>query len=930
MDRSFRNRIFCSQRAVGQACLIARVCNITTPQSTFHFSSPMSSPQRKSPRLNRAPRKQRKCGNCDQIGHDRRNCPLIDRQRAVRVPIAPPAATNVVQNPEQPPPFALVTTRDPSNIDWDKVLYAVFDLETTGLHRRDDEIIELAAVILDHFGIHVKDASFCEYIKPYNTISSYITNVNHITMDDVADAERFPVVADAFIKFMQQYADESTREIEHVIMVGHNARVFDIPFFVHQLSKSNMANAFFADKRFGFAMDTMVLAKMAVNDNVIPDPSNFQLQTFHQFVTGKNDSNLDWHRALNDAKATATILRFQPSWDRRKRCVFEFVGHDDQERPDDDHADDDSALSIESSVGGPPRGTGHSSDEDEEDEEERTEVAGDRWDRNTDYNPSDPHPTKLFETFCTNQTVRTSHVKLGLQCNRSRVNTPIRAWREVFKDYFLEKIVGYTNEYGRLHAKRWIDIDRHDLERFICVLFLSGIQKRKDKPVHWWSEDPMLENPIMKKIMSGRKFFTILRYLHCCPAENQDRNDPNYDACYKISEMKNYLEKRYDALFIPGQQLSLDETLLRAFGRIKFKVRIISKSARYGIKVYVLTDAVTAFVLRVLIYTGKSTYYSQESEAQQKKKTVDIVEQLVEPYKGSHRTIFIDRFYTSIELLQSLSARDLYVTGTMNANRIPTGLRLAKSSRDYKAMKRGDMVKFKFTYKVGELERQAGMVGWKDRNMVYCLSNDSNNHEMDECTRRGANGLLKLPRPISIANYNKYMGGVDLADMRRLHCNSTLMGQNRWWLKLFFYLLDVGTSNSLIIHNEARKLYAETQEYKPMNIVTFKMKVVESLLGKKTEDLLNEPNRETVEQHVAVHLPENTRYRCAFCNLQHGRSRRTRYKCLACDVPLCTMGNGRNNDDCFALAHKSEEIRLQVCNRATIMQRMNRSEAKEK
>jgi hypothetical protein len=63
-------------------------------------------------------------------------------------------------------------------------------------------------------------------------------------------------------------------------------------------------------------------------------------------------------------------------------------------------------------------------------------------------------------------------------------------------------------------------------------------------------------------------------------------------------------------MFIPGQQLSLDETLIWAFGQIKFKVRIVTKAAaRYGIKLYVVTDAVTAFILKVVIYTGKSTYY---------------------------------------------------------------------------------------------------------------------------------------------------------------------------------------------------------------------------------------------------------------------------------------------------------------------------------
>ena len=132
-------------------------------------------------------------------------------------------------------------------------------------------------------------------------------------------------------------------------------------------------------------------------------------------------------------------------------------------------------------------------------------------------------------------------------------------------------------------------------------------------------------------------------------------------------------------MFIPGQQLSLDETLIRTFGRIKFKVRIISKSAQYGIKIYVLTDAVTAFVIKVIIYTGKYTY---ESENQKEKKTVQVAKQLCRHLQGTHRTIYIDRFYTSVDLLKELRAMDLYITGTVMKNRVPKEITIAKSSRD--------------------------------------------------------------------------------------------------------------------------------------------------------------------------------------------------------------------------------------------------------
>ena len=164
--------------------------------------------------------------------------------------------------------------------------------------------------------------------------------------------------------------------------------------------------------------------------------------------------------------------------------------------------------------------------------------------------------------------------------------------------------------------------------------------------------------------------------------------ETEYDPAYKVAELRDYLQVRYERLFVPGRQLSLDETLVRTFGRVKFKVRIISKSARYGIKIYVLTDSETAFVLKVIFYTGKFTY--NESLNQQDKKTVQVVKNLVRHLEGTHRTVYIDRFYTSIELLKELQKMDLYVTGTLMRNRLPKELTIAKTSREYKSMNRGD------------------------------------------------------------------------------------------------------------------------------------------------------------------------------------------------------------------------------------------------
>jgi len=72
---------------------------------------------------------------------------------------------------------------------------------------------------------------------------------------------------------------------------------------------------------------------------------------------------------------------------------------------------------------------------------------------------------------------------------------------------------------------------------------------------------------MMKRIMTGKRFAMILKGLHLCPVDG-GTGDPGY----KTKEFFTALEERYNDLYEPGQSLSLDESLIRAFGRMKFKV----------------------------------------------------------------------------------------------------------------------------------------------------------------------------------------------------------------------------------------------------------------------------------------------------------------------------------------------------------------------
>jgi hypothetical protein len=71
---------------------------------------------------------------------------------------------------------------------------------------------------------------------------------------------------------------------------------------------------------------------------------------------------------------------------------------------------------------------------------------------------------------------------------------------------------------------------------------------------------------------------------------------------------------------------------------------------------------------------------------------------------------------------------------------------------------------------------------------------------------------------------------------------------------VFFYLLDVGTSNALVLYNESGRIRLD-QTYSPMNIVQFKMELIVKLVGKTMDDLFR--GGETDAEHTPIHIEGN-------------------------------------------------------------------------
>ncbi|AZO95545.1 PolC-type DNA polymerase III [Halocella sp. SP3-1] len=157
--------------------------------------------------------------------------------------------------------------------------FTVFDLETTGLNNKRDEIIEIGAVkiyqdkVIDQFAV---------FIKPDSSIPSKITELTGITNQMVADAPALSEVIDDFLAF-----------IGDSVLVAHNAK-FDYGFLKSAIDKTERP-----------LISNPVLDTLGLSRALYPGIKNHKLNTLCDKLGVSLENH---HRAVDDATATGEIL----------------------------------------------------------------------------------------------------------------------------------------------------------------------------------------------------------------------------------------------------------------------------------------------------------------------------------------------------------------------------------------------------------------------------------------------------------------------------------------------------------------------------------------------------------------------------------------------------------------------------------------------
>ncbi len=159
-------------------------------------------------------------------------------------------------------------------------------------------------------------------------------------------------------------------------------------------------------------------------------------------------------------------------------------------------------------------------------------------------------------------------------------------------------LVENTNERGRSdknpkEAAPWKDVDIFEMQKFIAILIGMDLV---EKPLikEYWSKDP-LNVHFFGKIMSRDRFLQIYHHLRFADYEEAnrdgtgDKRSANYDPLFKVRPIINAVLYASGQFRQPGQNLSIDEQLIKFRGRFKWKqVKIVTNIAPSHVLSYLI------------------------------------------------------------------------------------------------------------------------------------------------------------------------------------------------------------------------------------------------------------------------------------------------------------------------------------------------------
>ncbi|XP_022823950.1 piggyBac transposable element-derived protein 4-like [Spodoptera litura] len=448
----------------------------------------------------------------------------------------------------------------------------------------------------------------------------------------------------------------------------------------------------------------------------------------------------------------------------------------------------------------------------------------------------------------------------GLLVRGTASMTPFQYFQIFFNLSFLRNLACMTNEHAEKiitgtimkpesRLRRWKATTAEEILTFLGILFFMGTVTLSKINDYWKKSHLVSFN--LRKYMSRNRFLIILRMLYF---NYESTSTHIYD---KVDPLIEYFNNTMKGSVYPERELTIDESMVLFRGRLAIRQYIKNKRHKYGIKLYILADP-KGLVHRIHMYRG-----SADSEVSGTGHAKKVVLKLTEDFINAGHSLYMDNYYNSVDLAETLLRQNTYCTGTLQVKSkgnpvTVTSKRLTRGSVVYRKNRNGVCV-----------------MKWKDKRDVLTLSTEHTPDILNTTNWRG-HGMLK---PEIIIKYNKFMKGVDRYDQMLSYYPSEHK-TIRWYKKIGIHIMQMMFLNSYFMFNGGTG--------KNISLESYRNEVLRGLLPPPISRI----DPPALPTHMPKELNRNSngvlkRRKCVRCWSVHKKRKDSGMFCPDCDVGLC-------------------------------------------
>ena len=450
----------------------------------------------------------------------------------------------------------------------------------------------------------------------------------------------------------------------------------------------------------------------------------------------------------------------------------------------------------------------------------------------------------------------------------------------LWPDALTSLIVTETNRYARWKKRtNWVDVSTDEIWTFLGIVILMGIH-RLPRVKNYWSTDSLLGVPAVQQSMPLNRFWAIWSTIHVV---DNDVIDSRGCPSAKIKSILTTLSETFLKYYSPGQELSVDETMVKYKGRCKGKVRMPKKPIKLGYKIWCCSCSCCGYLCTFQVYNGRPSDPETGEKVAEKGLVSKVVSHLVAPFSSMNHVLYCDNFFTSGPLVEMLSKDRIFVVDTIRKRALgfPAVLKATTpTAGTYVSTSVSGIQYFVFN----------------DRKEVCFVTNVFPERMDSQVFRLQCNGVLREQSvPPLLPAYNKFMGAVDLTGQLKKPYGFDRKSK-RSWFRRFVTFFDFAIINAWILlkHN------CKQAEVEPKDQLAFRLELSRLLLedGSKTRKAHPKTSDTSVCYLKKVEDIGLKRGRCYHCQRTRSqRPRHTSFGCSVCKVRLCKI-------DCFAAFHR--------------------------